>query len=297
MANEENEHGFTDDEWNQLSDKEQEAIAGDMDDDDESEAVDDITDENEDAPADEDTSEAVSDDIAESDEDSPDDESPADDKPDEPDQPAADPREQHRAKIADADNEIDELEKQLDDGEIDFSEFRKLEKEITSRKLESQSEISKIDARMEAQQEFQNQRFKEAMDRFVEQPGHDVVMKSDIVADAMNKALRIVADSNEARGKSYDWLFDEAKKKLVASGFSFGDKAKPAADPAGGENKDKQRAARNKKTDIPQTLGDAPPAASNADNEFADLDSLSGLEFEKALNKLTPEQQDSYARG
>lgn len=300
MANE-NEHGFTEDEWSQLSEPERQAIAGDDYDEEQEQDDPENAPEQEEQPNDE-GNEDVPDNITESDlkegEDDPEPEPEQQpEQENEPEsEPPADPREQFKTQIADADSELEELEKQLDDGEIEFSEFRKLEKEINNRKIEANAQISSINAREEANQAIANQRFIDARDRFLAKPGNDVLLKDELVANALNTAMRTISTTPEARGKSYDWLFEQGKERLVKAGFNF-----PGSDKTTESNSDNKkpdpRKDRSKQPDLPQTLGDAPAASGNTSDEFTELDGLEGMEFEKALSAMSQEKQDKYLRG
>lgn len=109
---------------------------------------------------------------------------------------------------------------------------------------------------------------------------------------AFNTNLRTIASKQENADKDADWLLSEAHK-ATKSDLGITATRKKVADT------DPNAARRVDKSKIPPTLRSVPTAAdvSTGDNEFAHLDKLSGEEQEKALARMTPDQQERWANG
>lgn len=107
--------------------------------------------------------------------------------------------------------------------------------------------------------------------------------------------------ANESRDAT--WFFNEAhartKADLGLAGKAAAPAAAPTAAPAATPAAAPAPAARTAPdlSQIPPTLGRVPPAADPAigsNDEFAHLANLNGAELEKAVARMTPEQQDRY---
>jgi hypothetical protein len=113
--------------------------------------------------------------------------------------------------------------------------------------------------------------------------------------------------SNPANAAKPDsWFLEQAHKKVMIE-FEIAPAAapaaaKPAAQPVVAAKSENIVAKTNRKAPnleaIPPTLG-ALPSATSVDGgdggEFAHLEGLAGMEYERALARLTPEQQARYA--
>jgi hypothetical protein len=126
--------------------------------------------------------------------------------------------------------------------------------------------------------------------------GEDGTPEFDPIAyGALDAAVKSVAASKEAQGKSGAWVLAEARRR-VAQKLNLGDASKPAAPakPQGAMKGGKPKTG-------PVTLAGVPAAEAADDlqgDEFAELDRLIDngdvLAYESALAALTPEQQNRY---
>jgi hypothetical protein len=187
------------------------------------------------------------------------------------------------------DGELDVLGKKLAADEIDLDVYHaqliKLSRERTA--IETQMAIA--DYARQAQAASAEQAWVSAQSEFLEaNPGY---RDSPIRYGALDVAVRQVAQAPESAGKSFSWMLSEAKRQVEAD---FG-AATPAA-PARAAPTAKASRRAPSSIDIPQTLGAVPMAASNGTDKdpFAQLDSLSGLELERAIAKLSTDQQQAY---
>ena len=118
-----------------------------------------------------------------------------------------------------------------------------------------------------------------------------------VLWSTLDNVVKTMAQDDANANLSDKQLIEKAHEE-VAKRFRV-DGAKPTVTPKQ-EVADKRRPSLG---EVPRTLRDAPAAADNsaADNEFANLDALQdkgdSAAFERALAKLTPDQQERYLRG
>lgn len=111
-----------------------------------------------------------------------------------------------------------------------------------------------------------------------------------------------LANKPENADKSGAWFLAEAHKKVLVEFGIAPQAAKPVPNPAQSVADDKKVSSKTVRTPnlsgIPPTLGGLPAAASAESGdggEFAHLDSLSGLKYEQAIARMTPEQRDRWS--
>lgn len=291
-------NNFTEEELDNLTDEERSAITDDeATSDDEVETVADVEEstdteteveseegeESDEAEADEEEStqddEVDADDEAESssEEDKSDDDQAADN--DEPEQEAKLSLSDRMKQI---DEELDSLGQKIEDGDIDFVEYNK---SMLALNRERQDIVVDMrDERNAANKQAED--WNSAVEEFIaEDDGHKVILNNAIVKNAFQAALQEVSNSKDAAGKSNNWRLTKAKELLGESGISLGAKV---------SEKPKKPSSRKPDVDLPKTLADVGSAESNDNSEFSSLDGLDGVEFEEALAKLSPDQQDRY---
>ena len=131
---------------------------------------------------------------------------------------------------------------------------------------------------------------------------HQEYNNDPILRSALNAAVVTLARDPENRRWTGAKVLEEAHKQVHArfSQPSAGDKPtdKPTDKQPSEAAKKTEAARRPDLASLPRTLGGLPPAdvSSTGQDEFAALDSLSGVELENALAKLTPEQESRYLR-
>lgn len=221
-----------------------------------------------------------------------------DDAEDEPFQPSyqAELPADFDEKIQAIDTQIADLEQKYADGEFNFAEFRKQERALLDERqglsdLRVKAEIAQESAEQAARQRWQWEvnRFKRDTKR-AEGIDYDNDKKLSADLDLMVKALAADPDNESRDG---EWFLAEAHKRVKAlRGIGTSDKPRADADPV----KAVKDARQVKRPD--KSLADLPAAsrtdASIGEGEFSHLAKLSGLALEKAVAKLTPEQQDRW---
>jgi len=117
---------------------------------------------------------------------------------------------------------------------------------------------------------------------------------------AFDRWVKALAQDPENAQRDGSWFLKEAHE-MVKTQYRIGD-TKPAKSDKPGKEADKQAKPKGRAPDtsnLPKTLGRMPAAADNEgsdEGEFAHIDKLTGIDRERALAKMTPEQEDRYLR-
>jgi hypothetical protein len=238
-----------------------------------------------------------------------DDSASKDDKPDADDSDGSGTVDkEYQGKIDVLDQKIVALDEKLDEGEIPFDDYKKqllaigAEKEglkTEQNEVRTRALVREETARMSAETTWKSEQaefFKE----------NDYMKESPIVYDSFAREVnRLLGDKGWANKSGADVLAEAKKNVDDAFGVKPAEKSdedkadeKAAAEKkAAGKKAVKNAKKASGKKKAPQTLKDVPASDNNMDGgAFDHLDKLDGLELEKALEKLTPEEMDAYAR-
>ncbi len=183
--------------------------------------------------------------------------------------------------------EIATLDEQFDKGEIEAADYR-----VQVRELERAA--IKAEMAEDTNTQTAEQRWDYSQQQFYNQGDNAIFRDNPVMRGALGAALEGLYGVEENTGKGDLWFLTEAAKQvrdqMGMSGAEGGDAGEQEApEPTPGNT------GRGKHDEIPQTLGDAPTSEANdSGGEFAHLDSLSGIEHEKAFAQLSPAQQDRY---
>lgn len=301
--------GLTDEQLDDLTDAEREAIEADYDEGDE---------ELEEEEADEDEGSDDEGDEAGDDEgdDTADDDAPAEEPAAKPAEEAAEPPIEHdpdepetlevgdldalKAEEATLRAELDKLKKEFRSGDldVDLDEYEEKRDELQAKlaKLNTRAEIYENNARINEGrwQAFKDKVWKETQATAKE----DGVDYSDQkLAGQFDKALRFLGSDPDNGGKSLRWFFQEAHAMVAAR---FGAKPSRGAEQitvkAKPGVKDAVSARSRNLPKAPPSLGKLPEAGAEAigQDEFSHLDNLSGLQLERAIAKMSKEQRERY---
>lgn len=200
---------------------------------------------------------------------------------------------QYEAQLAALDQRKAEQFKLLMDGEITAEEYAKVESQYM------RDRDAARDSKLEAESWFRDvHAFKS---RVLKEDGINYQTDPEKAA-AWDDWVKRLANNPANAAKDGAWFLEQAHKKvLIEFADVIGKKATPAAPADKNVARNKGRAP--KLDAIPPTLGGIPAAAETEagdDGEFAHLDKLAqkgGMEFERALARLTPDQKDRYERG
>jgi hypothetical protein len=182
-------------------------------------------------------------------------------------------------------------------GEIDRAEMRAPLRAIEAER----SELSKLQVKAEISTEMTQQsaaqEWEWSVKRFVAQVAKNE--KIDYTKDADKQAdldMFVKALANDARNnnKPNDWFLEEAHRLVKAkNGIAV------TTTPAQQTVAEAKEARKPPVANVPKTLAQVPGGEGPGDlaGEFANLDTLSGMELENALAKMTPAQRERYSQG
>lgn len=193
-----------------------------------------------------------------------------------------------------AKNELTDLKQKFEDGELTEAEYNietsalerkmaRLEGKIEAAEEQAEEEAAKIERYNQQVQAVWNQEEK----AFFGLPENKAFLESPRKLEALNKIVTELQQQPNLTPKDFNKLLKDARDSYVKEFGEFyqGAKSTPSK-PVKPQPK------------IPQTLGNVPAALPNTDgNKFAHLDKLSGKDYEAALAKLSPEDQEAYLRG
>lgn len=270
---------FSDDELSRLSDEERAAIEGDADDNDILSSIanddDELPGENnpDDENLDADPDPAPNDALPENDETV----IPAEFVPEFKNDAPADADE----RILALDEQSKDVAAKFKDGEIDLTEFMELKGKIDQEKitLTVAIEQGKWSERQNAEVE-QQLRVRDT-NRFFSAPANKVYRDDEILYSVLDNTVRKLQAAPETKDKPYSWHLEEADRQVRARLVQGVTKPNRQPDLSG----------------VPKSLSTLPAADLNdasSGGEFAYLDKLGGMDLERALAKLTPDQEARY---
>ena len=176
-----------------------------------------------------------------------------------------------------------ELREQLNNGDIDLDQYEAKKDEISDE--ETSLRIKQASAENAARQNahIDAERWKWEQEQFFGDK-RNAIYQDKIVMAALNAAVIDLANDPKNANQKGTFFLSEADK-IVRERFGVASNA--------------GKAQQNRKPDlskIPKTLGDLPSAAiEDADGgEFSHLDRLTGMDLERAIAQLSPEQVQRY---
>lgn len=196
-------------------------------------------------------------------------------------------------------SERDRLEAlyEASDSDLSYGEHRAKVREIEDAIADLKAERAEIKAVQRVSDHYQQEWWNREIRNFkraAAKEGVDYDGDKKLEAE-WDKAVRFLGNDPENADKSADWFLKEAHE-MVKARFKLGQA--PAAQPAKPRSRvDEALAARRAKAGRgPVSLAQLPEAGSEAEgeSEFSHLDRLSGMALERALAKMTPDQQDRY---
>lgn len=163
------------------------------------------------------------------------------------------------------------------EGEMDLAGYERIQREVTAANMQWQTQSAKWAAEQDA--------FLSKFDEYGA-PGP--------LRDALNGEITRLDSTTEGRGLSGMQLLMLAKARVEQA---LGVVREPAAQPMQNAKAGGQRPAAARPNPATHALGTMPAAAPAevGGGEFKHLDTLSGLELERAVAALTPDQRDRWA--
>ena len=188
-------------------------------------------------------------------------------------------------RLAELKDQSASLAQQFSDGDIDLPTFMaeksKLDEEITAIKITN----AQADFAKKQNESTRDQRWTWEQERFFAQES-SAVYKDDILRSALAASIRKLDADTKNAGKPLAWFLEEADRQ-VRERFNT-----PAV------AKGKQQPKAPNLSAVPKTLSSLPAAdlSETGGGEFAYLDKLDGMALERALAKMSPEQEARYLR-
>lgn len=188
-----------------------------------------------------------------------------------------------------------DLDEKYENGDLSFSDYRKQSRDLDSRYFAEKEKITaaklKAEIAEEQQRQTAEQKWQWEQDTFFRD---NPDFRSDpILFGALNSVLQASYGDENSKGKSGLQLIREAAEK-VKTRFDV----KPIANnqQTRPDKKIEVKGQSAKATELPKTLSNIPSADSSLDNggEFDYLENLSGLAYEKAIAKLSPDALDRF---
>lgn len=192
-------------------------------------------------------------------------------------------------RLAELDQKESDIEKRFDDGEIDRDELRRHLKVISEERQDLKIADALAKQAGEQNSDIRAQRWQWEQERFFGQDKASIYKGDPITLAALDASVKQLAADPANSRRPPGWFLEEADRR-VRERFNLGG-AKPAE-----SDTSKQRQRQPDLSKVPKTLAQLPAAemADTGDVEFAYLDKLEGMDLERALRKLTPEQEARY---
>lgn len=196
-------------------------------------------------------------------------------------------------KLAALDKKESDAFTQLMDGTIDQEAYQNVLKEVKREERVLVAQQTLHVANLQAEQRAQEQAIEALATSAAKPEGGGIDYKTDVTAQKQfDVALGMIhADPENAR-----LTFEQQLNKAHDAVLAIRGKSRAAALAPAPSAAPAPASRAVDKSQMPPTLSRVPPAAdpSIAGNEFAHLESLDGVELEKAFARLTPEQQERY---
>lgn len=204
--------------------------------------------------------------------------------------------------IDDTLSKLSELAEQYDDGEVSQGKYdiKKLELERELRRHEKV--LDKVEQAHEAlegeantqigtYQESRRNVWRNDLVGFLEDPANAVIANNQHVAEQFDALLQSMGQSGVFEGLNNQQVLQSVRNQLS---FRVPELSKTEYAPQATKAKPPKP---TQKADIPASLSQMNAQEMPADDPFAYIRKLSGVAYEQALSKLTPEQNDAFFFG
>ncbi len=206
-----------------------------------------------------------------------------------------------QAAFEEAMQEYTDLANQLDDGDIGQGKYEAesyrlkaklegLDRDIQALQKQHDSVEHDVDQRAEAKRA----EFVQAATAFLSQPENQMFQQGTPEWAALDAQI-IHLQTNHPNMPSVEVMQRARQAAVALLGISEGKPAETKPTETKPTETKPKRADTN--INIPPTLGNMPAAESNSGGEFSHLDNLTGVALERAVSKLSPEQQSRYLNG
>lgn len=206
--------------------------------------------------------------------------------------------------IDDTLNKLRELAEQYDEGEISQGKYdvQKLELERELRRNErlyekAEGELEQVSSEANSKiSEYQDTRrnaWRNELIEFLDDPANEVIGSNPHVAEQFDKLLASMGSSGVFEGLNNKQILQSVRNQLSFHVPELRDK--PYTPKASKQNKPAK--PRHENSNVPASLSQMNVKEVPADDPFAYIRKLSGVEYEQAISKLSEEQQDAFFFG
>lgn len=198
------------------------------------------------------------------------------------------------------DTQFTELREKFRAGEIELDAYEEQRAALDQqrdalRKAELKAEISQEMSAQTAEQQWASAIASQFNAALKPENGGIDYQSDDEKRGDLDGFVRQLAGRPENAARPMDWFLSEAHRRVLALHGVQATSAAPKTDPVK-DAVDKRRPAVGA---VPPSVAHVPGAEGAGDlrDEFAELDSLDGVELEAALARLSPAQREKYAKG
>lgn len=211
----------------------------------------------------------------------------SDKKPDAIDK-ADEPLPDHSAKLAEIDGKLAELDELFDDGELTSKEYRDQQNVLMAEKRALEHEELKAKVKQDLDAENGKREWMKAQERFFKAEENARFRDDEVLLGALDQQVRKLAVTPEAANLTGDEILAKARA-VIAKSFGL---AAPSPAKNGGKPERPQRPK------VPVDMGGLPAAGSERpqDGKFSHLNGLTGEALEDAVSRLSPADQEAWAR-
>ncbi|TCB14478.1 hypothetical protein [Acinetobacter sp. ANC 5045] len=201
-------------------------------------------------------------------------------------------------------NKLRELADQYDEGEISQGKYdvQKLELERELRRNErlyekAEGELEQVSSeannKISEYQDARRNAWRNELIEFLDDPANEVIGSNPHVAEQFDKLLASMGKSGVFEGLDNKQILQSVRNQL--SFFVPELRDKPYTPKASKQNKPAK--PRHENSNVPASLSQMNVKEVPADDPFAYIRKLSGVEYEQAISKLSEEQQDAFFFG
>ena len=207
--------------------------------------------------------------------------------------------------IDDTLNKLRELAEQYDEGEISqgMYDVQKLELERELRRNERQHEKlegeleqinSEADSKISAYQDARRNAWRNELLEFLDDPANEVIGSNPHIAEQFDNLLASMGKSGVFEGLNNKQILQSVRNQLS---FHVPELRDTPYTPKAAKTKGKPAKPRHENSNVPASLSQMNVKEVPADDPFAYIRKLSGVEYEQAISKLSEEQQDAFFFG
>lgn len=185
---------------------------------------------------------------------------------------------------------LDALDKQLEEGDIDIIQYTKQRDPLIQQRTEAELAAKFNQQSSEQLWQYEQRLFFNSYPQYKDNP---------VLNGALGKVFKAL-DTQENASRTGFELLNQAREQVEAElATLYGSQKAPASS---GESKTVAPVKGNKpaieKVELPRTLAGVPAAeqSGTGQDDLSFIDALSGIEQERAIARLSPEQQERFTR-